>query len=71
MTAMKLEKKALNAQTRIAVVHDWIFERRGGEKVLERILNLFPQAHLYYLFGTPEKILKLNHSPQFFPSCVQ
>lgn len=59
---------SITEHTRVAVVHDWIFERRGGEKVLERILNLFPQAHLYYLFGQPEKVLKLKHAPLFFPS---
>ena len=57
-----------NRPLRVAVVHDWIFERRGGEKVLERILNLFPQAHLYYLFGKPEKVLKLKNTPLFIPS---
>ena len=61
-------RKSINEQTRIAIVHDWIFERRGGEKVLERILNLFPQAHLYYLFGNPESVLKINHKPKLFPS---
>lgn len=42
---------------RIAVVHDWMFSRRGGERVLERILNLFPQADLFVLFGDPERCL--------------
>ncbi len=52
----------------IAIVHDWIFERRGGEKVLECLLELFPQAHLFYLFGNPEEVLKLSHKPTCFPS---
>jgi glycosyltransferase involved in cell wall biosynthesis len=42
---------------RVAVVHDWMFTRRGGERVLERILNLFPQADLFVLFGEPERCL--------------
>lgn len=53
---------------KIAVVHDWMFSRRGGEKVLEQILNLFPQADFYYLFGKPEKNLKLINKHNFFPS---
>lgn len=68
MSSIHPGKKILDTNIRVAVVHDWIFARRGGEKVLERILNLFPQAHLYYLFGNPEKVLKLNYKPQFFPS---
>lgn len=43
---------------RVAIVHDWMFSRRGGEKVLERLLDLFPQSDLYVLFGEPEKILR-------------
>lgn len=51
----------------VAVVHDWMFQRRGGERVLESILNLFPEADVYYLFGDPN-VLKLKHKHQFFPS---
>lgn len=43
---------------RVAIVHDWMFSRRGGEKVLERLLDLFPQSDLYVLFGEPEKVLR-------------
>jgi glycosyltransferase involved in cell wall biosynthesis len=34
---------------RVAVVHDWLTGMRGGEKVLEAIVGLFPQAELYTL----------------------
>jgi glycosyltransferase involved in cell wall biosynthesis len=68
MLEIKKNKKTITPQTRIAVVHDWIFERRGGEKVLERILHLFPQADLFYLFGNPEKVLKINHKINYYPS---
>lgn len=35
---------------RVAVVHDWLTGMRGGEKVLEAILDIVPQADLYTLF---------------------
>ncbi|HXI12954.1 MAG TPA: glycosyltransferase [Thermoanaerobaculia bacterium] len=35
---------------RVAVVHDWLTGMRGGEKVLEGILELFPSADLFTLF---------------------
>jgi len=35
---------------RVAVVHDWLTGMRGGEKVLEAILELVPNADLYTLF---------------------
>ncbi|MES2616165.1 MAG: glycosyltransferase [Bdellovibrionota bacterium] len=60
--------RAIDSKIRVAVVHDWVFERRGGEKVLERILNLFPQAHLYYLFGRPLEVLNIKTKPKCFPS---
>jgi glycosyltransferase involved in cell wall biosynthesis len=66
-----LEKENFISQTKhlkIAVVHDWMFSRRGGERVLEQILNLFPQADFYYLFGKPREVLKLENKHKFIPS---
>lgn len=47
---------------RVAVVHDWVFVRRGGERVLEQILALFPHADLYCVLGEPANVLKTVHS---------
>ncbi len=35
---------------RIAIIHDWLTGRRGGERVLEALLEIFPQAELFTLF---------------------
>lgn len=35
---------------KIAVIHDWLISCNGAEKVLEQILNLYPQADLYSLY---------------------
>lgn len=35
---------------RIALIHDWLTGRRGGEKVLEVFAELFPDADIYTLF---------------------
>lgn len=35
---------------RVAVVHDWLVTYAGSERVVEQILNLFPQADLFTLF---------------------
>jgi glycosyltransferase involved in cell wall biosynthesis len=43
---------------RVAIVHDWMFQRRGGEKVVERLLDLYPQADLFLLFGRPQTCLQ-------------
>lgn len=34
----------------VALVHDWLTGRRGGEKVLEVLADIFPQAPIYTLF---------------------
>src|SRR3954467_3094490 len=41
---------------RVAIVHYWMLSMRGGEKVLESICRLFPDADLFTLFYNPERI---------------
>src|SRR5262245_35317222 len=41
---------------RVALVHDWLIHMRGGEKVLEAIAEIFPQATVYTLFTRREKL---------------
>lgn len=41
---------------KVAVVHDWLTGMRGGEVVLDSILKLFPNAELFTLFYTPNKL---------------
>jgi len=51
-------------QKRVAFVHDWLDTYRGGEKVLEYLLELFPDAPIYTLFydptNLPQSILRRN-----------
>jgi len=35
---------------KVAIVHYWFITRRGGEKVVESILKIFPDADIYTLF---------------------
>ena len=57
-----------------ALVHDWLIHMRGGEKVLDAIAELYPDATLYTLFYDRKKIspnlsrLKIKASfLQYFP----
>ncbi len=43
-------------EPRVAVVHDWLNGMRGGESVLEAILDLYPSAEIFTLICEPEKI---------------
>src|SRR3972149_693173 len=38
----------------VAIVHDWMWSVRGGEKCVEALCEMFPQADVYMLFGDPE-----------------
>lgn len=38
---------------KVALVHDWLTGQRGGEKVLEMIAEIFPEAPIYTLFHFP------------------
>ena len=41
---------------RVALIHDWLNGMRGGEKVLETLCELFPEAVIFTLFYQPEKV---------------
>jgi glycosyltransferase involved in cell wall biosynthesis len=44
------------APGRVAIVHDWLTGMRGGEKVLEAICEIFPDAILYTLVRVPGSV---------------
>ncbi|HLP45267.1 MAG TPA: glycosyltransferase family 4 protein, partial [Candidatus Kapabacteria bacterium] len=37
-------------QRKVAIIHDWLNGMRGGEKVLEVLLEIFPGADIFTLF---------------------
>jgi glycosyltransferase involved in cell wall biosynthesis len=41
---------------RTAIVHYWLLNMRGGERVLERLCRLLPDADIYTLFYDPERV---------------
>jgi glycosyltransferase involved in cell wall biosynthesis len=41
---------------RTAIVHYWLINRRGGEKVLEALCRLLPDADIFTLFCDPETL---------------
>lgn len=44
---------------RVAIIHYWLVGMRGGERVLERLLTLFPQADLFTHVYDPEAVSNL------------
>lgn len=41
---------------RVAIIHYWFMNRRGGERVVEALCELFPQADIFTLIAEPEHI---------------
>jgi len=41
---------------RTAIVHYWLLNMRGGEKVVEALCKLLPDADVFTLFYDPEAI---------------
>jgi hypothetical protein len=53
---------------RVAIVHDWLNGMRGGEKVLEALLGVFPDAPIYTLFHERGKVSSLIESHKIVTS---
>ena len=46
----------VNRPIKIAIIHYWLVAMRGGERVLERVLQMFPEADLFTHVYDPEAV---------------
>jgi hypothetical protein len=56
---------------RVAVIHDWLTGMRGGEQVLEGILQCVPEAEVFTLFHFPGTVSALIESRTIHTSSLQ
>ncbi len=56
---------------RIALVHDWLNGMRGGEKVLEALCELYPEAEIFTLLLEEEKISERIRGMTIHTSFIQ
>ena len=56
---------------RVAFIHDWLNGMRGGERCLEALCELYPEADLYSLFHEPNKLSPTVESMRIHTSFVQ
>src|ERR1700724_2583446 len=56
---------------RVAVIHDWLTGMRGGEHVLEGILDLVPGAEIFTLFHFPGSVSPAVESRTIHTSRLQ
>src|SRR5579863_4839917 len=45
-----------SSRMRCAIVHYWLLNMRGGEKVVEALCRLLPDADVFTLFYDPERV---------------
>ncbi len=56
--------RRIEKRLKVALVHDWLTGMRGGEKVLEVLCSLFPEADIYALFyfeGLISPVIEQHH----------
>lgn len=56
---------------KVALIHDWLTGMRGGEKALEAICELFPDADLFTLLHVPESTSAFIERRRVFTSPIQ
>ena len=56
---------------KVALVHDWLNGMRGGEKCLEVLCEMFPDADLYTLIHEKGKLSKIIESMKISTSFIQ
>ncbi len=70
---MKLEliSNPIYAPYRVALVHDWLTGMRGGEKCLEVLCELFPDAPIFTLLAYPEQLSRTIRRHEIRTSFLQ
>ena len=58
-------------EPRVALVHDWLTGMRGGEKVLDALCEMFPDAPLYTLVRVPGTVSARIEARRVHTSFVQ
>jgi len=59
------------AGLRVALVHDWLTGMRGGERVVDALLELMPQAELFTLVHRPGSVSERIEARRIHTSFVQ
>lgn len=60
-----------DAVLKVAIVHYWLIQMRGGERVLERLLRLYPQADVYTHVYDPDRVSGLIRAANVRTTFIQ
>src|SRR5579859_994207 len=55
---------------KVALVHDWLIGMRGGEKVLDALLEIFPDADIYTLIYEKGSVNERIESKKIYTSFI-
>ena len=55
----------------VAIIHDWLTGMRGGEKCLEAVCGLLPEAHIFTLFHHRGKLSPVIENRRIHTSVLQ
>jgi glycosyltransferase involved in cell wall biosynthesis len=56
---------------RVAIVHYWLVSMRGGEKVIEELCRMYPQADIYTLVCNRDRISNFLKTKKIYTSFLQ
>ncbi len=56
---------------KVAIVHYWLVNMRGGERVIELLCDIFPQADIYTLVYDPKAVSHKIKAHKITPSFIQ
>jgi glycosyltransferase involved in cell wall biosynthesis len=59
------------ARPKVALIHDWLTGMRGGEKVLEVLCEIFPEADVYTLVHIPGQVSPMIERHKIYTSFLQ
>lgn len=63
--------KAGVREPRVAIVHYWLVSMRGGEKVVDQLVRVFPRADIFTLVCRPERLSEAIRSRPIKTSFLQ
>jgi glycosyltransferase involved in cell wall biosynthesis len=59
------------AVRRVAIIHYWLVGMRGGERVLERLIRLFPEADIFTHVYVPDAVSPIIRNQKVTTSFIQ
>ena len=60
----------MSAPRRVAIIHYWLVTMRGGERVLERLLRLFPEADIFTHVYDPAAVSETIRARRVFTTFI-